>query len=386
MRKKKILSILPSVYLYGKERSNIEVYKLLQENKNVDLFVLINRKASVPLKSALSQFDTFELDFPNRRHSRFRILLYFIGLIRSNVSLISYLLKIRPQVLFLNSEMNIYDFFITFILFRTITIYRIGDIPAYPQLMGYKFNSLIWKQFVINRISKIVSISNFIKNEVDQTGRNNSNDCVIYNYPPQRYENLSALNISFCSKKSLKIGYLGQILALKGVHILLDAAIKLIDKEEDVEFIFSGSLKNDIIYSDSLRSKLLTCKHPEKVQFLGEINNIKSFFDQIDVLCVPTVWPEALGNVLVEAKLNYTPVIIFPSGGMPELINHLYSGYLCKEKTSEELINAINYYIDNREQVRIQGNYSNASLDQLGITYANFKQQWYNIFELTDVR
>lgn len=385
MLKKKIMAILPSVVLYGKERSNIEVYRLLNNNPNIELTILLNNKANNALKHALAEFRTYNLKIPVRTNKSFRIFKYIAGVIKSNIMLCYYLIKIRPDVIFINSEMTIYDFFLILYIVKIEIVYRIGDIPAYPQLMAYRLNSFMWNKIVVNKMSKIVSISNFIKSEVDNTGRCNNNDCVIYNYPPHRVRSCGDFEIAFKSASSLKVGYLGQILALKGVHVLLDAALDLVRSGKDVEFVFGGDLNIDSSYTNLLMQKLTATEHDKRVQFVGEIDNIESFFNQIDVLCVPTIWPEALGNVLVEAKKYKKPIIIFPSGGMPELIVHLESGYVCNDKTSKELVKAIEYYLDNREQLDIQSTNSFNSLNQLGITYSAFNKRWLNVFGINNV-
>ena len=43
----------------------------------------------------------------------------------------------------------------------------------------------------------------------------------------------------------------------------------------------------------------------------------------------PLQWDEPFGMVVVEAMAAGTPVIAYPRGSMPELINHGESGYLC---------------------------------------------------------
>lgn len=381
IKKKKILSILPSTSLYGKERSNIEVYKILSSSESFDLIILRNDKASLSLKTELSKFKTYNLSIPIRNRQQFKIILYLLDVLWSNIQFIFYLLKIRPEIIFLNSEMNVYDFFIPLFLYRKKIIYRIGDIPAYPQLMGYRFNSFMWKKIVVNKVDTIVSISSFIEKEVHKTGRENKNDRTIYNYPPIRVENQNELDINFHSNDSLKIGYLGQILSLKGVHLLVDAAIELINQGENIEFVFAGDMELDSDYTSELLSKAQKSKGADRFHFIGEIENVKSFFEKIDILCVPTIWPEALGNVLVEAKQNSVPLIILPSGGMPELVDHLSNGYVCKDKTAKELFIAISFYLKNREVIPLQKINSNKSLESLGITYTNFIKRWREVFE-----
>ena len=52
---KKVLAILTSTVMYGKERSNIEGYNLFIATEDCKFSVIINRKASEKLKDAVSK-------------------------------------------------------------------------------------------------------------------------------------------------------------------------------------------------------------------------------------------------------------------------------------------------------------------------------------------
>jgi glycosyltransferase involved in cell wall biosynthesis len=60
---------------------------------------------------------------------------------------------------------------------------------------------------------------------------------------------------------------------------------------------------------------------------------------QAAALVNPITWPEPFGLVMAEALATATPVLAFPNGAAPEIIEHGRTGYLCRGE--EEMIAAI---------------------------------------------
>ena len=75
--------------------------------------------------------------------------------------------------------------------------------------------------------------------------------------------------------------------------------------------------------------KPLVDAHPN-VEFIGEINEREKpgFLGGAEALLFPIEWPEPFGIVMIEAMACGTPVIAFPSGSAPEVIDDGVSGYL----------------------------------------------------------
>ena len=377
---KKVIALLPSVSFYGKERSNLEVFKIIA--KSNDLLILYNRNCVQALKEQLGPFNACGITFPTRDAKKNRFSKYLIGLLTANFRLFGICHSFDPDIIYLNNEMNIYDFFFFLKKTHAKIIYRLGDVPAYPTLMAYKLNTYMWKSIVIEKVHTMVCISNFIKLELERTGRISANDKVIYNFPPQR----DNIKIAKMKKKChdddvLVIGYLGQIRELKGIHILVDAVIAAVKQGMKIILKIAGDLELYPEYSLLLKEKVENASLGTNILFLGEISDISLFFCEIDILCVPTIWPEALGNVLVEANLYHTPLIVFPSGGMPELITHLEDGYICENKTPDSLIQSFDFYLNNKALIETQSEKSFESLEKMGITYKVFMEKWNAIFK-----
>jgi glycosyltransferase involved in cell wall biosynthesis len=377
MEKKHILVLFPSINLYGKERSNYEVLKVLKNSDEYNITIIANKNATKELKERFSEFENRYIQIPPRTGT-LRILRYAAISIWDNLKLAAYLLSHKVDCIYINNEMSIYDFYPVLKLFSTSIIYRIGDVPAFPTLTGYRINYFMWNSIVNKKASAVVSISNFIKSEIGKYGRRSDLDRVIYNFPPSRNEKVTIH--PKVSSKNLKVGYLGQIVELKGVHVLVEAVLQMAEEGYNIELSLAGSTHVFEDYSRSLKKRIELSPKKGCIHFLEEISEITPFFNSIDILCVPTIWPEALGNVIVEAKQNHTPVVVFPSGGMPELIEEGIDGFICKDKTPESIKEVFLRYINDAELANKQSEKSFESLKRLRINYDDFSKSWLSVF------
>ena len=69
------------------------------------------------------------------------------------------------------------------------------------------------------------------------------------------------------------------------------------------------------------------------IEFVGEIgeHEKQEFLGNAAALVFPIDWPEPFGLVLIEAMACGTPVVAYPFGSVPELIDHGKSGFLAED-------------------------------------------------------
>jgi glycosyltransferase involved in cell wall biosynthesis len=82
---------------------------------------------------------------------------------------------------------------------------------------------------------------------------------------------------------------------------------------------------------------------PFKVNLLGQLNSQEAIvhaYNAASVFVIPSL-EENLPNTIMEAMACGTPVVGFEVGGIPEMIDHLETGYLAKYKSAEDLANGI---------------------------------------------
>jgi glycosyltransferase involved in cell wall biosynthesis len=107
----------------------------------------------------------------------------------------------------------------------------------------------------------------------------------------------------------LVFGYLGRIVPEKGVHVLIDA---LSAAGMDWKLNVAGTGPEDYLNDLKRRAN-------GRVHFQGWTAP-NDFFDTVDVLVLPSVWPEPAGRTILEAYQHRIPVITTNRGGMPELV------------------------------------------------------------------
>jgi glycosyltransferase involved in cell wall biosynthesis len=80
--------------------------------------------------------------------------------------------------------------------------------------------------------------------------------------------------------------------------------------------------------------------HP-LVEYVGEIGDSEkdAFLGNALALLFPIDWPEPFGLSMIEAMACGTPVIAFPCGSVPEIIEHGVNGYICN--SIEEAVEAV---------------------------------------------
>lgn len=380
---KKVLAILTSEVMYGKERSNIEVYELLKERAGCHFSVIINRKANRKLKEAVKFLNPYAIVSPNRHSTKCRLFTFLRTFIIGNLQTLFYIIKYKPDVLMMCNEITFYDLYPALYFYRGRIIYRIGDEPAFKNLSFRKYNEFVWNHYVLRRVTRCVCISQYIMNTMRNAGRKNENDVVIYNYPPARKQiDKDESNFYLMSKEcnNVVFGFIGQIIEQKGVHHFIECALKTLALYPNSFFYIAGSLSYMPTYAQKIQN-MIPAKFKSNIILLGEIEDVGLFFKHIDVLCVPSIKQEPLGNVLVEAKKYSRPCIIYPTGGMPELIRHCIDGYVCKTASSEALFEGMKFYAENKELAIRHGIASNASIKELGIDRSSFENKWMNVFK-----
>jgi glycosyltransferase involved in cell wall biosynthesis len=119
------------------------------------------------------------------------------------------------------------------------------------------------------------------------------------------------------------LAFLGRISAEKGP----DQAIE-IARRAGVELKISA--KVDRADVDYFESKIVPMLADPQVEFIGEIreHEKQEFLGNALALLFPIDWPEPFGLVMIESLACGTPVIAYPAGAVPEVLDHGVTAYL----------------------------------------------------------
>ena len=140
------------------------------------------------------------------------------------------------------------------------------------------------------------------------------------------------------------IGFVGRIVAEKGLEYLLRAIPLLEQKLGDFQVVIAGEYEN--VVGGSVKEKMdkSIAKHRGRVKFLGHLrfDDLVAFYNMIDVLVLPSVDPlEAFGMVQVEAMLCGTPVIASDMPGVREVVRKTGYGRLVRKRDPEDIAEKI---------------------------------------------
>jgi glycosyltransferase involved in cell wall biosynthesis len=127
-------------------------------------------------------------------------------------------------------------------------------------------------------------------------------------------------------------GFVGQIIARKGVEVLLDA-FATIDRP-DVSLEIWGK-STDATYLDRIVRRIA---RTPRVRYNGGYapEQLPSIFADLDVAVVPS-FMENYPLVVQESFMNGTPVIASRAGGIPEVLTHGRNGLLFTTGSADDL-------------------------------------------------
>ncbi len=146
--------------------------------------------------------------------------------------------------------------------------------------------------------------------------------------------------------RCLRIGFIGQVIPMKGVDLLLKA-VQLIGRESPIEVKIYGDLQKNLEYG----KELIALKgNDERISFLGTFDNSRmgEVMMEIDVLVVPSSWYD-FPLVVSSALATRTPVIATDLPGMNELIKHGKNGLLFARNDWKALAAQMKRLVDEKD-------------------------------------
>lgn len=142
------------------------------------------------------------------------------------------------------------------------------------------------------------------------------------------------------------IGYVGRLLAIKGVNLLIAV---LRDLPDQIHALIVGTGPE----RTTLQHVAATNQVAHRVHFVDHVPyaQLPGYINCMDIGIVPsqtsTRWKEQFGRVLIEFMSCEIPVIASNSGAIPEILGS--AGYLVSERNRQELSLAINHLYSHPE-------------------------------------
>jgi GT2 family glycosyltransferase/glycosyltransferase involved in cell wall biosynthesis len=136
--------------------------------------------------------------------------------------------------------------------------------------------------------------------------------------------------------RALRLGFLGSLMVSKAPHVLLEAVSTLPRGSVAVDLYGAHTAYHG---DDSYRRRLEPLLDQPGVRMHGPIGHdaVALALASIDVLVVPSIWPENSPLVIHEAFLAGVPVVASRIGGIPELVTDGRNGLLFNARDVTDL-------------------------------------------------
>lgn len=118
------------------------------------------------------------------------------------------------------------------------------------------------------------------------------------------------------SGELVTLAFIGHLIPQKGLETLLQAAVRLRDGGRDFRLRIAGEGPHAADFQRLVGELGLA----DRTHFLGQISDTVGFYQQADIVVVPSQWAEAFGFVVTEAAACGACVITSDAGGMPEIV------------------------------------------------------------------
>jgi glycosyltransferase involved in cell wall biosynthesis len=122
--------------------------------------------------------------------------------------------------------------------------------------------------------------------------------------------------------------HLGRFAEEKGTHLAIDAAVKA-----HVPLALAGRVHSNDVDQNYFKRELRPRLERQKVIDVGEADHPRkvALLRGARALLCPVLWEEPFGLIAIEAMVAGTPVIAFPRGSFPEIIDHGVTGMIVSD-------------------------------------------------------
>lgn len=124
----------------------------------------------------------------------------------------------------------------------------------------------------------------------------------------------------------LTVGYFAQIVPHKGYLDLVSAAARAMADEPQLSVVFAGP--GPAVDSERLGDEIAATPSPSRFVVLPARETVWDLLAAVDVVVVPSLWPDPLPRSVMEAMAAGRPVVAYRTGGVPEMVADGTTGIL----------------------------------------------------------
>ena len=230
-------------------------------------------------------------------------------------------------------------------------IWHVHEIIVKPKAISDFINMLMGRY-----ADKIVTVSQAVANHIKQSPFiKDSQVEVIYNgvdntvYYPM---DASSIREKFdIAQDALVIGMIGRVNAIKGQNDFIEAVEPLLEKNEQaVAFLAGGVFPGEEWRLEELDKRIASSSVVSQIHRIDYYDKTSELYNMFDIFVLPSIKPDSLPTVVLEAMACSKPVVGYNNGGIAEMVVDDKSGCLVKPNRPQELSTAISLLLDSSEK------------------------------------
>lgn len=159
-------------------------------------------------------------------------------------------------------------------------------------------------------------------------------------------------------KDAVVVGIVGRISEQKDPLTTIRAAVKMINKNKKIYFMFVGNGNLE----EKVRQYAKEQKIDSNIIITGWVNNVKPYISAFDIALLPSKW-EGFGLAILEYMICKKPIIATKVGGIANILNKEDSAFFIEKEDDSKIVNHINYIINHKKEILelVEKNYQDCS-------------------------
>ncbi|HBQ2427777.1 glycosyltransferase family 4 protein [Klebsiella aerogenes] len=321
---KKTLCIHQSAELYGSDRSFYSAIQGLKNKFNIDVILPFQGELSNRIEK-----DNIDIAYFNKGILRKKDILNPIFFIWNVMEGVKYYVKAYKSydVIYINTIVMLSAIIAAF-FYRNKKIYcHVREIPGRKVIFFFKL------------LFRLTGISLIYNSEATRVAFGLPGSVV--------YNGVSAITTNIKKNESgnnTNILLIGRINTWKGQSFFIDALLLYAEKFKNIPFnvkIVGSAFAGYEYLEQELRNKILKNGIDKHIELISFTDNPTDFYQWADYVIVPSIKPEPFGRVAVEAFSAGKPVIAAKHGGLVEIVDDGFNGYLFEPNSAESLVMAL---------------------------------------------
>lgn len=340
---KNILYLHAGAELYGADIVLLELLKKIDKTK-FKPYVLLPCSGPLVQKLRDNGIDVDVLEYPILRRKYFTpmgILKYIKDYIHYSKEIKKIAQKKNIDIIHTNTTAVLEGIYVKRKL-KIPQIWHIHEIIVKPVMIHKVLSFLVAKY-----ADQAITVSNAVKEHLSKTGYFKKDIKIIYNgvdntiFKPDNDINYLKKEFNI-PKDSLVVGMIGRVNAWKGQSDFLKAMDIVLSNNENVYgMLVGGVFEGEEWRKEEIQNQINSMKNKDRIIFSDYRRDTPNIHALYDIFVLPSINPDPLPTVVLEAMASGTPIVGYKHGGVCEMVSEGNNGLLAEVRNPESLAEKI---------------------------------------------